>query len=410
VTRLLGQVTTLLLYGASPLVVALAPFAVVPAVTSRYGADGWAACAVALSVGAGTAVVAELGWVVVGPQRVSRDPARHAEVHHDALASRLVALIVLAPIAAVAVALLVDEHRVAAVLLTLGVAGGALSPTWLFVGLGRPGLTLVCEAVPRVVLALTAASVIALGGPLEAYGLAALAAVAVTLVATGRALGVRRVPTCERLRAVPSIVRGQLVVTTGRGVTALYKTLPAALLQSVAPGSVAAFGAIDRLVRAGLGVIAIVPQRLQVWVGTPDAGLAARRTVRSLAVNTALGLISAGIVLIALPPVVDVLFTGVVEVEAPAVGAAALLVGLTCSSRAFGLALVTLGAVRVTTTAALAAAAVGVTGVLWGGATGGATGALLGVAAAEAVAVAVQAAVVVPLVVGSRRASSGSAE
>jgi O-antigen/teichoic acid export membrane protein len=377
VTRLLGQVTTLLLYGASPLVVALAPFAVVPAVTSRYGADGWAACAVALSVGAGTAVVAELGWVVVGPQRVSRDPARHAEVHHDALASRLVALVVLAPIAAVAVALLVDEHRVAAVLLTL---------------------------------ALTAASVIALGGPLEAYGLAALTAVAVTLVATGRALGVRRVPTRERLRAVPSIVRGQLVVTTGRGVTALYKTLPAALLQSVAPGSVAAFGAIDRLARAGLGVIAIVPQRLQVWVGTPDAALAARRTVGSLAVNAALGLISAGIVLIALPPVVDVLFTGVVEVEATAVGAAALLVGLTCSSRAFGLALVTLGAVRVTTTAALAAAAVGVTGVLWGGATGGATGALLGVAAAEAVAVAVQAAVVVPLVVGSRRASSGSAE
>lgn len=165
-TRLLGQLTTLLLYGASPVVVALAPFAVVPAVTTRFGADGWAVCAVALSVGAAVAVVAELGWVVVGPQRVSRDPRRHAEIHHDALASRLVALVVLAPVAVVAVTLLVDEHRGAAVLLTLGVAAGALSPTWLFVGLGRPGLTLLCEALPRVVLALAAAGVIALGGPL----------------------------------------------------------------------------------------------------------------------------------------------------------------------------------------------------------------------------------------------------
>lgn len=407
-TRLLGQVTTLLLYGASPLVAALAPFAVVPAVTSRYGADGWAACAVALSVGAGAAVVAELGWVVVGPQRVARDPARCAEVHHDALASRLVALVVVAPIAAVAVALLVDEHRAAAVLLTLGIAAGALSPTWLFVGLGRPGLTLLCEAVPRVVLALAAAAVITVGGPLEAYGLASLTAAAVTLVAAGRAVGVRITPTGERLLAVPSIVRGQLVVTTGRAVTALYKTLPAALLQSVAPGSVAAFGAIDRLARAGLGVVAIVPQRLQVWVGTPDADLAVRRTVASLAVNAALALASAVAVLVALPPAVEVLFTGVVEVERGAVAVAALLVALTCLSRAFGLALVTLGVVRVTTVAAIAAAAIGVTGVLWGGAAGGATGALLGVAAAEAVAVGVQAAVVVPLLVGSRRASPGS--
>lgn len=406
--RLVGHLTTLLLYGASPVVVALAPFAVVPAVTTRFGADGWAVCAVALSVGAAVAVVAELGWVVVGPQRVARDPQRHAEIHHDALASRLVALAVLAPVAVVTVTLLVDEHRGAAVLLTLGVAGGALSPTWLFVGLGRPGLTLLCEALPRVVLALAAAGVIALGGPLEAYGLASLLAVVVTLVATARAAGVRVAPARERLLAVPSIVRGQLVVTAGRGVTALYKTLPAALLQAVAPGSVAAFAAVDRLARAGLGIVAVVPQRLQVWVGSPDETVAARRTVASLVLNAGLAAASAVTVLTAMPPVVAVVFTGAVTVEGSAVVATALLVALTCQSRAFGLALVTLDAVRTTTTAATAAAMVGVTGVLWGGAVGGATGALAGLATAEAVAIGVQAAVVVPLLVRAHRASSGA--
>ena len=407
-TRLLGQLTTLLLYGASPVVAALAPFAVVPAVTTRYGADGWAVCAVALSVGAAVAVIAELGWVVVGPQRISRDPRRHAEIHHDALASRLVALAVVAPVAVVAVVLLVDEHRGAAVLLTLGVAGGALSPTWLFVGLGRPGLTLLCEALPRVVLALAAAGVIALGGPLEAYGLASLLSVAITLMATSRAVGVRVAPARERLLAAPSIVRGQFVVTAGRGVTALYKTLPAALLQTVAPGSVAAFGAVDRLARAGLGIVAVVPQRLQVWVGSPDQAVAVRRTAGSLVLNAGLAVVSAVAVLTAVPPVVAILFTGAVTVEGPAVVATALLVALTCQSRAFGLALVTLDAVRTTTTAATAAAVVGVTGVLWGGTVGGAAGALAGLAAAEAVAVGVQAAAVVPLLVRARRASSGA--
>ena len=407
-TRLLGQLGTLLLYGASPVVAALAPLAVVPAVTGRYGAAGWAACAVALSIGAATAVVAELGWVVVGPQRVSRDPGRYVDVHHEALASRLAALAVLAPVAVVAVALLVDEHRAAAILLTVGVAAGSLSPTWLFVGLGRPLLTLVCEALPRVVFAVGAAGVIALGGPLEAYGAATIAATIATAIATSRAVAVVAWPRRDRLAAVPSIVRAQLVVTAGRGVTALYKSLPAALLQSVAPGSVASFGAVDRLTRSGLAVAAVLPQRLQVWVGVPDATRAVRRTAVSLLLNTALGVLAAGVVLVGLPPVVDVLFTGVVEAEPASIRAAAALVLLTCVSRGLGLALVTLGRVRRTTTAALAAALVGVPGVLCGGALGGASGALAALAAAEAVGAVTQALVVVPSLVRRHRASSGA--
>ncbi|MCJ0702548.1 hypothetical protein FRIG_15660, partial [Frigoribacterium faeni] len=117
-----------------------------------------------------------------------------------------------------------------------------------------------------------------------------------------------------------------------------YKTLPAALLQAVAPGSVAAFAAVDRLARAGLGIVAVVPQRLQVWVGSPDETVAARRTVASLVLNAGLAAASAVTVLTAMPPVVAVVFTGAVTVEGSAVVATALLVALTCPSRAFGLA------------------------------------------------------------------------
>ena len=49
--RARGQVGRLLLHFLVPAVSAAAPLAVIPAVTSRFGASGWSAVAVGMSVG-----------------------------------------------------------------------------------------------------------------------------------------------------------------------------------------------------------------------------------------------------------------------------------------------------------------------------------------------------------------------
>jgi hypothetical protein len=385
-----SQAVRLLLHVLVPAVSAAAPLAVIPAATSRFGASGWSAVAVGMSVGIAAAVVAELGWSIVGPVRIARDPEARAAVFARALASKLVATAVLLPVVVVVTALLVDRHALAAVLVGVGVALGALSPTWYFVGLGRPGRVVLTEALPRVVLALAAAAALVVGAPLEVYGSCLVLAVVATAVLTPLVDDAARFPSRQAFAEVPRVVREQAVLVLGRAVTTTYKSLPVALLGVAAPASVAAFAATDRPLRMGLQVLSAVPDRLQTWVGTPDAVLARRRSAVSLGLNTGLGVVAGAVFALAMPTVSGWLFAGAVDVDRDLAVWGGALVAVICSSRGAGLALVSAGRHGHTTTAAIAAAIVGVPGVLVAGAAVGATGAVAALVLAEAVGFVVQ--------------------
>jgi len=383
------QVGRLALHLLVPALSAAAPLAVIPAVTSTHGASGWAAVAVGSSVGIATAVVAELGWGIVGPQRVARGTRPPGGLFATALASKLVATAVLLPVAAAVTVVVAGDHRPAAVLVSVGVALGALSPTWYFIGLGRPLLILLAETLPRVLVSLASAGAIAAGAPLEVYGAGMVLAAAVTFGVAPR-LGGARLPGAADFRAVPSVVRSQLVLVVGRGVATTYKSLPVALLGAVSPGSVAAFAAVDRPLRMGLQVVSAIPDRLQTWVGVPSAELAHRRGVVSLGVNAALGLVVGVGFATCMPAVAVVLFTGAVPVSPDLAVAGGVLVGVICASRGAGLALVSAGRHVHTTTASIGSAVVGVPGVLVLGVHLGASGAVWALVLAETVGFVVQ--------------------
>lgn len=385
------QVRRLALHVLVPAVGAAAPLAVIPAVTSTAGATGWAAIAVGLSVGVAAAVVAELGWGIVGPQRVVREPDDRRRLYATALASRLVATAVTAPVAVVVTAVVVDGHRLAAVLVTVGVAFGALSPTWFFVGLGRPAAVLLAETLPRVLTSVASAMAIAAGAPLEAYGAGAIVAVAASLVLAGVLDEAPGLPRRVDFASVPATLRAQRVLVLGRAVTTTYKSLPSALLGGVAPSAaVAGFAAVDRPLRMGLQVVSAVPDRLQTWVGHPSPDLARRRSLWSLALNGVLGVVVGVVFAVAMPTVARLLFTGVVEVPPSLAVWGGVLAGVICASRGAGLALVSAGRPGRTTLAAFCSAAVGVPALLLFGASHGAAGALAALVAAEAVGLIVQ--------------------
>lgn len=395
------QIGRLALHLLVPALGAAAPLAVIPAITSTHGASGWAAVAVGLSVGIATAVVAELGWSIVGPQRVARATRPPGDLFATASASKLVATAVLLPVAAAVTLAVVDEHRPAAALVSLGVALGALSPTWYFIGLGRPLLVLVAETSPRVLASLVSAVAIAAGAPLEVYGAGMVLAAVVTFGVAPR-LGGARLPGTDDFRAVPAVVRSQLVLVVGRGVATTYKSLPAALLGTVSPGSVAGFAAVDRPLRMGLQVVSAIPDRLQTWVGVPSAELAHRRSLVSLGLNAGLGLVVGVGFALSMPAVAVVLFTGTVPVSPDLALAGGVLIAVICASRGAGLALVSAGRHAQTTTASVASAVVGVPGVLVLGAHHGALGAVSALVSAEAVGLVVQ----LVVLARSRRASS----
>ena len=395
------QVGRLALHLLVPALGAAAPLAVIPAITSTHGASGWAAVAVGLSVGIATAVVAELGWSIVGPQRVARATRPPGELFATASASKLVATAVLLPVAAAVTLAVVDEHRPAAALVSVGVALGALSPAWYFIGLGRPLLVLVAETSPRVLVSLVSAVAIAAGAPLEVYGAGMVLAAVVTFGVAPR-LGGARLPGADDFRAVPAVVRSQLVLVLGRGVATTYKSLPVALLGAVSPGSVAGFAAVDRPLRMGLQVVSAIPDRLQTWVGVPSAELAHRRSLVSLGLNAGLGLVVGVGFALSMPAVAVVLFTGAVPVSPDLAVAGGVLIAVICTSRGAGLALVSAGRHAQTTTASIASAVVGVPGVLVLGAHHGALGAVSALVSAEAVGLVVQ----LVVLARSRRASS----
>lgn len=389
-----GQAHHLGLFALAPLVTMAMPFVVIPAVSATAGASGWGAVAIALALGGAGAVLAELGWSLDHVQQITRaDERRRHEIWSTSLGVKAIACLAIAPAAGAAATLIVDRHHLAAAAVAAGtVLTGALAPGWFFVGAGRPGAALLCEALPRGVLLAGAATAMALGAPVESYGLALLLTPVLSLVASHVVAGLPALPSPAALAAGPSHLRGRWTIVRGRAVSTVYTMLPAAVLGVVTPGAVAAFSASDRPARMGFGVLAALPARLQSWLGaSPDRTVRARRIRTAVLLNTGAGIVAAAVFVLAMPFVAPVLFAGTVELSTALLVASGVLLVVMSVSRGFALGLVTVQAAHRITTAVTAAAVVGLPALVGGALLGGATGAVLGLVTAEATGVVVQA-------------------
>ncbi|MBT2502631.1 hypothetical protein [Curtobacterium sp. ISL-83] len=378
------------LYAITPALSAAAPLMVIPAVTSRFGADGWASVATGLSLGLVAAVVGELGWAIVGPQAVAHDVDGAARLYDQALAARTCVVLPLAVVVAALSACVVPVHADAAAWVAAGVALGAVSPSWYFVGLARPVLILLTETLPRIVLLAAAAAGIARGGPLALYG-AALTVAAVAAVALGgRAGGVRVFPTRSAFRRVPRTLREQWVITTGRAISSLYKAVPTTVVALVTPDLIAIWAALDRPLRMGLQVLAALPQRLQTWIARGERSDMRRRVALTIALNSGLGMVAGCAFAVVMPMVAPFLFSGSIHLPPRLCWLAALLIFVICTGRGFGLVMVARRRAGATSAAALVSAGVGLPGVALAVGPVGVDGALIALVLAEVAGIALQ--------------------
>lgn len=390
--RRLRQLRTLALYIAIPAVSAVTPLVVLPALTTAYGAPGLASIAIGQSLGASAAVIAELGWSVLGPQLVAKSSTeQRRQLYRSAFATRLTALAVVAPIAVIISFLLAPDFKWAAAIIALGLSLSALSPSWFLIGTNRPLLILATEAGPRLLLSVLSAMLLLTGAPLLVYGAGIAVAAIITWLVTARVTQQALWPSVSDFREGRVVILRQFPLTFGRIVSVLYTSLPVTIVALVSPSSTATFAAIDRLLRMATTLLGAIPTRLQSWVGADPHPSGRHRSRQSLVANACLGFVSGLGFAVLAPFVGNYVFSGVVTFSPELTALAGAVIFAICTSRGFGLSLVAEGKANWIAAANIGAAAVGVTSIYLLGGLWGADGAVVGELAAEIVGLAIQA-------------------
>ncbi|GGE99245.1 hypothetical protein GCM10011313_22750 [Mycetocola zhadangensis] len=378
------------LYLLIPGLSAVTPLLVLPALTTAYGAVGLTVFGVAQSLGGTAAIMADLGWGVLGPQKVAHSTnEKRSSLYVSAAATRLSALALLAPVAALASFLIVDGDKGAAAVIALGFSAAALSPSWYLIGCNRPLTILWVEGLPKIVAAAVCAVAYLQGAPLFIYGLALVAAAILTWTLSAFATGNGFWPGRGEFKRGASVMREHFPLTIGRTIGAVYTTLPIAIVAVAAPSAAPLFTAVERLMRMALSLLGGFPSRLQSWVGA-DRENNVKRSRQSLLLNCGLG-VFAGVGFAFLAPwVADFVFSGVVDVPLELTAIAGAVILTICASRGLGLSMVAEKKGNWIALANIAAAAVGVPAVFFFSGVIGAKGALFGELLAEFIGLVVQ--------------------
>lgn len=236
----------------------------------------------------------------------------------------------------------------------------ALGVTWYFYGTNNPAMVIAADTAPRVLFSALAAGALLLGAPLFTVGLAIAAQAATGLGLTLWNARVSRDLLRGSFGRGLSALKSQRVLAVGRIVSLSYTYLPVVVIQMLAPGAVASFAALDRVMRMGLAVAAAVPNRFQSWIGSSSTEDRVRRCRTSFTINAALGLL-AGITFYVVATFASAfLFSGQIDLSAELIVLFAAIAAIICASRGAGLWLVGVGRANHITGSVIAAALVGI--------------------------------------------------
>jgi O-antigen/teichoic acid export membrane protein len=379
------------LYLLIPLVGAVSPLILIPALSASYGVDLWGKLAVGQAIGAAFGTVAELGWSAIGPQRIaSENEVDRRRTFYSAMSSRIAVTLLLLPFLFVLCVGLWAEDGLFMALMGLANLLAGISNAWFFVGIDKPYAVLLTETVPKLCSAALLAILLSIGVPLLVFlGLQAVLVLAAYIFSVKYA----GFDLLVGLRGLPSgfyEIRPMLSITSARLVNVFYNTLPLSLVSLWSPSGSAAFAAADRLARMALMGLSAIPNRLQSWVGGGVGEDKMRRSQRSLKINIFLGTVSAFCFFLFAPLAVHFLFSGKVEIEISTLFAASILVFLVCVSRGCSLSSIASGLQGKIVWSNLAAACFGVPAVVGGCVWLGAFGAMLGCCVGELCGIAVQ--------------------
>lgn len=356
-------------YGATFVAIAGANLAVIPMVISVLGSDGFAAIAVGQSVGTLAWGLVSYGWAVNGPAQVAlADPATRRVLLLESLATRLLLVVPAVAVAAAITVVAVPTQAAAAALVAAALTLTGLGATWVFVGLGRPGLLFWCDSLPRSAgILLGGVALLLTREPLAFGALTLLGTVVAGVVSVVVLLG--RFPASGPWRPTAAGVRTTLREQSfGMATTmtsSLYLQLPVVLVVALTPAAGPVYALADRVQKYASSALGPLYQALQGWVPGGGEAELAERARRGVLFSSAIAVAGfAGYVLLS-PWVSRVLGGGELSFGWAYALATGSILAMSLVSQGVGLAcLAALGRTRDVAASAVLGAVVGVPAVV----------------------------------------------
>lgn len=377
----------ILAFAGLPFLSLLTPFLFLPILARVAGADAWLAIAVGQSVGAFLALFIALGYNTVGPTMVAlADPADRPAVLRRSVIARLVIFLPAVVLAVVISAIIAPEsHRLEAALMSAAMALTGLSSAWYMIGLGRAGLIVVYEMLPRIVATVLAATLLLLVGQVIWYPLLLIGAGLVSVILfLWRTVGLHELTRSRpgEIRRVVAFNRSAMATEVVGGA---YNSLAVTFVSLAASGAQAAtYVSGDKLYRIGQYSVSALGNALQGWVVEENREHFAARARRALGLHLGLGVLGFAAFATLGPWLSGLLFGEAVAIdEGTALGLGVATLGIALGTAVGRVILIGLGARREFLISVIIGASVGVPSILVLAALFGAAGGAWGLAIGE---------------------------
>jgi len=373
-----------------PFIAAVLPLVALPFVSRAATADDWTALNAGLGVGAFAAALGMVGWNVLGTPLVAmaESTSQRIDLYARSFYIRS-ALVVIASAIGAAVSALVAPPGAGGVAAVFAVASAlnGIGISWYAVGVSSPWIIFWYEVVPRSVATALAIGVVLVTRNVLWYGVLLLLSILVgTALFHAKLLGrlLPRWPGMPRLRADVADMRHAWGVES---IGSLYANAPVPFASGLASAaSAASFSSSDKLYRYGTLAVSAAGNALQGWVLEAQGPHRRPRNLAAIGVMVAVAVIG-WVVLVVFGPMLSGWMFGADKQGDPMVlqlyGIA--FVAVTMSTPLIRNILIPARRDRQVLTVNIAAAVLGLAGMLGGGLLFGVVGVAIGFALSEVV-------------------------
>lgn len=384
-----GLTRRIVTFAGLPFLSLVTPFLFLPVLARVAGAEAWLAIAVGQSVGAFLALVIALGYNTVGPTMVAATaPSERPTILRQSVLARLILFLPSTVVALIITALIAPEsHRLEAMIMSVAMALTGLSSAWYMIGLGRAGLIVVYEVLPRMLATLVATALLLLLGQVIWYPvLLTVAGIVSVLAFLGRTVGWTEL-TQSRPGEVRQVMAFNRSAMATEVVAGAYNSLAVTFVSiAAATAQAASYVSGDKLYRIGQYSVSALGNALQGWVVEEDRAHFASRARKALLLHGMLGLLGLAAFLLLGPWLSGLLFGAAVAIDfATAAGFGVATLGIAIGTAVGRVILIGLGARREFLISVIIGASIGVPAIIllsWAlGAAGGAWGLAIGEAA-----------------------------
>lgn len=382
-----GLTRRILAFAGLPFLSLITPFLFLPILARVAGAEAWLAIAVGQSVGAFLALIVALGYNTVGPTMVAlvSSDERPALLRRSVLARVLLFVPCAVVAVTISIAIAPEGHRIEAGTMSLAMTLTGLSSAWYMIGLGRAGLIVIYEILPRILATIIAAAALLLWGQVIWYPSLLVAAAVISVIwyllrTVGMSALVEKRP--GEIRDVMAFNRSAMATELVAGA---YNSLAVTFVSLTASTAQAAnYVSGDKLYRIGQYSTSALGNALQGWVVEDDRTQFAQRARRTLLLHAALGTVGFASFAVLGPWLSGLLFGNAVAIdEATALGLGVATFGIAIGTALGRVILIGLGARREFLTCVIIGASIGVPAILILAANFGAAGGAWGLAIGE---------------------------